>query len=726
MYCKYCGADIPYDSGFCEKCGKKVGGAATSKETTPRTTTPETEDKKKKKKTLIIVLAILIPLIIIAALAVGLTALFRGCSSYQDTEPAAYREEGISFSRGNIYSNAKYGFKINYPDNWEYSEDEGDLDLWVDFYPTDDRTEALVNVWLIKNTRLSDDKIDELSDGMAQDGAEDKDCEIIDTVRKNGNVGGNSSREGTYEIKDKDGNRYTIKIIVVSQGDDTIIYIIFTPKGDEAGTILVEVMVQSGSVGKGKEEEPEDDLTCCGDTYNIPTPGTAYGVHIDGNYAYIADGEGLAIIDITDKENPHIIGVGCDTPGKASGVHIEGNYAYVTDGGLQIIDITDKENPHIIGDGCDTPGDAYGVNIEGNYAYIADGEGLTIIDITDKENPHIIGDGCDTPGDACGVHIEGNYAYVADGEGLTIIDVTDKENPRVIGDGCDTPGKARGVHIEGNYAYVADGDAGLTIIDVTDKENPHIIGVGCDTPGWSNDVYIEGNYAYVADGDAGLTIIDLRCDEKLKEEPKEEEEKEEEPKEEKQQEKAIPPTINIFIYEGPILEGSICYYRIRIDVSGTPTPKVIFTKDDSGGSLGPGKAQINLYSPDETYVITATATNSAGSATDTITLSWGCEIPKEPEPPDEESPVEEENRCPIIDSITYENEDYSYDYTFEVHVTDPDGDALTYSWSVSGGWIHWTDANRMGWEAETSHIWYITVEVSDGECSDSMTIEIDN
>jgi predicted amidophosphoribosyltransferase len=24
MYCKYCGADIPDDSGFCEKCGKKV------------------------------------------------------------------------------------------------------------------------------------------------------------------------------------------------------------------------------------------------------------------------------------------------------------------------------------------------------------------------------------------------------------------------------------------------------------------------------------------------------------------------------------------------------------------------------------------------------------------------------------------------------------------------------------------------------------------------------
>jgi hypothetical protein len=84
-----------------------------------------------------------------------------------------------------------------------------------------------------------------------------------------------------------------------------------------------------------------------------------------------------------------------------------------------------------------------------------------------------------------------------------------------------------------------------------------------------------------------------------------------------------------------------------------------------------------------------------------------------------------ENSCPIITEITYEDQG-SYEYIIEANVTDPDGDSLYYNWSVSGGWILWEDGDTIRWEAETSYIWYITVEVSDGECVVSETIEIDN
>ena len=95
----------------------------------------------------------------------------------------------------------------------------------------------------------------------------------------------------------------------------------------------------------------------------------------------------------------------------------------------------------------------------------------------------------------------------------------------------------------------------------------------------------------------------------------------------------VAPTISLEIYEGPTLDGSICYYRVKASITGSPNPTVTFSKDDSGGAWGSKKVQVNLNDPTETYTLTATATNSEGSATDSIDLSWGCTIPDpDPEP----------------------------------------------------------------------------------------------
>ena len=293
------------------------------------------------------------------------------------------------------------------------------------------------------------------------------------------------------------------------------------------------------------------------------TPGNANEVYIDGDYAYIADGNaGLQIIDITDKKNPDIIAT-CDTPDDAWGVYVEGNYAYIVGNGLQIIDITDKKNPNIIssasggpegiyikGNYAYTSGDddllimditnkvnpypvgsynlsseyiiknnssdatefAWDIYVEGNYAFIAvgsrdkitemDGRGLQIIDITDKKNPDIVGV-CKTSGNAWGVFVEGNYAYVVDiNRVLQIIDITDKQNPKTIG---SCPG-GWDIYVEGNYAYT-NNNSDFQIIDITDKNNPVIIGT-CGTPGDVSGIFVEGKYAYIADNEAGLQIID--------------------------------------------------------------------------------------------------------------------------------------------------------------------------------------------------------------------------
>jgi len=167
----------------------------------------------------------------------------------------------------------------------------------------------------------------------------------------------------------------------------------------------------------------------------------------------------------------------------------------------------------------------------------------------------------------------------------------------------------------------------------------------------------------------------------------------------------VAPTIELEVYEGPTLSGNTCYYRVEAKVTGNPTPEVKFSKDDSNGAFGEFKAQINLNDPADTYNLTATATNSKDSDTASKTFDWGC-------------PVEENNEPEII-NIMYQSIGNFYAgqvFTISVTASDPDGDTLNYSWSVSGGSIV-ADANTksMKWKTpQTEGTYEVTVTVDDG------------
>ncbi len=92
------------------------------------------------------------------------------------------------------------------------------------------------------------------------------------------------------------------------------------------------------------------------------------------------------------------------------------------------------------------------------------------------------------------------------------------------------------------------------------------------------------------------------------------------------------PTINLKIVAGPTYSEAdgVCYYRVKAVVTGDPYPGITFSKDSSGGAWGSKTVQINLRDGGS-YTLSATAINSEGSATDSIHLSWGCEITEEPD-----------------------------------------------------------------------------------------------
>jgi hypothetical protein len=83
------------------------------------------------------------------------------------------------------------------------------------------------------------------------------------------------------------------------------------------------------------------------------------------------------------------------------------------------------------------------------------------------------------------------------------------------------------------------------------------------------------------------------------------------------------PTIELIVYQGPVYseEDDVYYYRVEAKVTGNPQPEVDFSKDDSNGSWGPTKVQINLKRG-QSYTLTATAKNSEGQATDSIDFSF--------------------------------------------------------------------------------------------------------
>lgn len=186
--------------------------------------------------------------------------------------------------------------------------------------------------------------------------------------------------------------------------------------------------------------------------------------------------------------------------------------------------------------------------------------------------------------------------------------------------------------------------------------------------------------------------------------PESEEEEEAEEETTEQEEQGEAPTITLEIYEGPIYSSAddVCYYRIKAIVTGNPTPVVEFSKDDSGGSWGSKKVQINLGDPAETYTLTATATNSEDTATDSIALSWDCSMANNP---------------PEIVEITLIPGNYApgIEYSIPVVVSDPDGDSLSYEWSVTGGSILDDTLNSMKWKTFAPGDYDVTVIVDDGK-----------
>lgn len=147
---------------------------------------------------------------------------------------------------------------------------------------------------------------------------------------------------------------------------------------------------------------------------------TVCDVYIDDSYAYVAD-LGLRIIDISNQSKPKQVAFH-PTPGVAYGVHVNNKRAYVADDwcGVRVIDVSDVMNPHEIGS-LEISGYAWDIHISGSLAFVAayDG-GLRIVDVSDPVKPKEVAF-YETPDKALQAMTIGSRIYVAAaGKGLLV------------------------------------------------------------------------------------------------------------------------------------------------------------------------------------------------------------------------------------------------------------------------------------------------------------------
>ncbi|MCK5567540.1 MAG: hypothetical protein KAI62_06475, partial [Actinomycetia bacterium] len=326
---------------------------------------------------------------------------------------------------------------------------------------------------------------------------------------------------------------------------------------------------------------------------SVKIPGQAIDVDISGNYAYLTNDLGvLYIINIIDRAKPYVVGK-CPDIDSANIVIAREDIAYIsytewiveegdyyTECGFKIIDISDKENPVVIGDyntGENNRKSVFGLFIEDGYAYLntttyfeesesssleivnisnrgkpsiegslaiegspsnvwIEGERayintnyydyedneytgeskFLIIDISDKSGPHILSS-IDVPPNSWGIYIDKDNAYLSSHRSgdeedyydsmLQIIDISDENQPKLTGS-IELPGGAWEMDMAGDFVYISDLTGGIYTIDVLDNEDPYIAG-RLNTSGTSYDITIMGNYGYIADGFEGLVISGL-------------------------------------------------------------------------------------------------------------------------------------------------------------------------------------------------------------------------
>jgi hypothetical protein len=161
-------------------------------------------------------------------------------------------------------------------------------------------------------------------------------------------------------------------------------------------------------------------------------------VVIAGTYAYMLCDRGLVVVDLNEPLKPRVAAeIGAPELQDARGIAIQFRYAFVADReGLKVLDVTDLGHPHVVPKAVVPLKDARSIYVARTYAYVAGGkQGVAIVDVEKPERPRLdqvfTGDGAlnDVQDIKIGMVDASAFAFVADGRnGLRVLQILSPED----------------------------------------------------------------------------------------------------------------------------------------------------------------------------------------------------------------------------------------------------------------------------------------------------------
>lgn len=253
----------------------------------------------------------------------------------------------------------------------------------------------------------------------------------------------------------------------------------------------------------------------------------AMPLHVYDNYAYVglAEGKGLTIIDVHDKDNPKIVGYIRDPINLdlVTEVRKVGEYVYVSvfnADRLTILDVSNITNPKIVSSVYSPLLDgAHSIDVQEDYAYLTSAwnNAFTIWDISDPYDPTLISYIKDDPriGGLAMVQVRGDYAYVAviGSDRFTIIDISDKKKPFIVGSVHDPIHLAMAdtFCLQGDVAFVTGTQQHnyLNAINISNPYDAKIIS-SIETGNFPLAPNCKGDYIYLQTSVQSIGIIDVK------------------------------------------------------------------------------------------------------------------------------------------------------------------------------------------------------------------------
>ncbi len=235
--------------------------------------------------------------------------------------------------------------------------------------------------------------------------------------------------------------------------------------------------------------------------------GSPNAFTVENNIIYTGNGGILQIIDLSDVNNPILLGQAI-TDGVINDVAKSNNYVYLAEKGkgIKIIDVSNSSNPIQVSEIL-LPGPANKLVVNNQTLCAAEGRyidnqwfgGLRTIDVSDPLNPNTLGF-YGSPSRINFIALVGDYVYMdKDLAKMLIIDISNLSNPILI-DSVNT--SFGGAFVADNLLYAVSemsNDKGLIIFNVSNPVNPILISQTI-LPFGAIDVTVSGNYAFITNG----------------------------------------------------------------------------------------------------------------------------------------------------------------------------------------------------------------------------------